>query len=127
MMDPNVEQEAFKELLMKVRAAQVKEPPQDDEYLDPESLGAEEGGELPPEMTGAEGELPPEEGAEGLEGLEGLEEEEMAAGGAEQEPFDPAEMLEFFGKRAGSDRKPLKGLQVGMNEAPAAEGRKKKA
>lgn len=126
------EKMAFQNLLKQVRALMSmtgngEGGEGEEDYLDPESLlqGAKEGSPAE-EMA----ESPAAEKAEMASGEE--DGDEYGEDGEELgkdipgEKLDPAEMEAFFKKRPGADRKPLKGLRIGMTEVSVKPGFKKK-
>lgn len=106
--DHEAEFNAIQSLLDKVRGSMAKDSGEEqveEDFLDPETLGQEESASLETEPT-----------SEVSEDVGGLESE------PEEEKFDPASVMEFLQKKPGMDRKPLKGMKVGMSESkmPAA-------
>lgn len=127
------EKEAFKNILQQVRSLMsskgISESDLDtgdgkDDYLDPETLLASAGKDKNQKSS--------EIGGSDIVGLdtdssgdsdedESPEEEAMESPMDEsKEPFDPKEAMDYFKKRVGSDRKPLKGVKIGMTEIAMA-------
>jgi hypothetical protein len=107
------EKQAFMSLLDQVRSLMaangISEDGSDSEgegkedYLDPESLLA---------SKEEKGESVADQASEGSEDLETTD----SGAPMHDEKFDPKEAMDFFSKRPGMDRKPMKGIKVGMTE-----------
>lgn len=124
-MGPEAEKAAFQNILKQVRSLMAltgngaEEGEGKEDFLDPESLlaGAKEGS--PAEEAAESPEEEKKELASGDDGEDGGdydEEGEQMGKDIPGEKFDPEEMKDFFNKRPGADRKPLKGMRIGMTE-----------
>lgn len=147
--DAAMKMQAVKDMLDKIRGviggSEVDKDGGSDDYLDPDKLGQDassKAGDVTsllakaakPDGMGSEDDMgdSDEESESPDEDMTGGDEptDPMSAmGGGASDKLDPEELMNFFNKKAGSDRKPLKGMKIGMSEismSPLQKGMMKK-
>lgn len=130
--EQSMKMKALKEMIEKIQgllgSPEGDEGSEGEDYLDPETLGekpAEKGGEMLAALSTDTGDGEDESMSEDadVDDSEG----QSAMGG--EDKLDPDELLSFFNKKSGGDRKPLKGMKLGMSEismTPMQKGMKKR-